>query len=67
MYQDVEGIPIPDYSVNSYDSKDKRKEERLAKHQNQNQRLPAWVIVKTRRNVMTHPKRRNWRRSTLKV
>jgi len=31
MYQDVEGIPILDYSVNSYDSKDKRKEETTGK------------------------------------
>lgn len=31
MYQDVEGIPIPDYSVNSYDSKDKSKEETTGK------------------------------------
>lgn len=31
MYQDVEGIPIPDYSVNSYDSKDKSKEKKTGK------------------------------------
>jgi len=45
----------------------KGKKKRLAKAQNQNQRVPAWVIVKTQRNVMTHPKRRQWRRSTLEV
>ena len=31
MYQDVEGIPISDYSVNSYDSKDKSKEKKTGK------------------------------------
>jgi len=31
LYQDVEGIPIPDYSVNSYDSKNKSKEEKTGK------------------------------------
>ena len=31
MYQDVERIPIPDYSVNSYDSKDKSKKNETGK------------------------------------
>ncbi|MBQ4134451.1 MAG: 50S ribosomal protein L39e, partial [Methanocorpusculum sp.] len=26
-----------------------------------------WVMIKTKRNVVSHPKRRSWRRSTLKV
>ncbi len=47
--------------------KTKGKKKRLAKKQNQNQRVPAWVILKTKRKVMNHPKRRHWRRSTLKV
>jgi len=47
--------------------KTKGKKKRLAKAQNQNQRVPAWVIVKTKRKVMTHPKRRHWRRSSLNV
>jgi large subunit ribosomal protein L39e len=47
--------------------KTKGKKKRLAKAHNQNQRVPAWVIVKTKRKVMTHPKRRHWRRSTLDV
>lgn len=47
--------------------KTKGKKKRLAKAHNQNQRVPAWVIVKTNRHVMTHPKRRHWRRSTLDV
>ena len=31
MYQDVQGIPILDYSVNSYDSKDKSNEKTTGK------------------------------------
>ncbi|MDD4094083.1 MAG: hypothetical protein PHF94_05655 [Methanothrix sp.] len=27
--------------------------------------MPSWVIVKTMRKVVTHPKRRHWRRSSL--
>ncbi|HIH40171.1 MAG TPA: 50S ribosomal protein L39e [Halobacteria archaeon] len=38
---------------------------RLAKYTNQNRRLPAWVILKTNRTVMSHPKRRHWRRTKL--
>lgn len=63
----LEDIPIQVYQEILMTQRTKAKKLRLAKHQNQNQRLPAWVIVKTKRNVMTHPKRRNWRRSTLKV
>ncbi|MDD1679903.1 MAG: 50S ribosomal protein L39e [Methanomicrobiales archaeon] len=40
---------------------------RLAKACEQNRRVPAWVMLRTKRNVVSHPKRRNWRRSTLKV
>ncbi|RLG35587.1 50S ribosomal protein L39e [Methanosarcinales archaeon] len=45
----------------------KGKKLRLAKAANQNRRVPVWVIVKTERDVTTHPKRRHWRRSNLKV
>ena len=45
----------------------KGKKIRLAKAFNQNRRVPAWVIVKTMRRVVTHPKRRHWRRSTLEA
>jgi len=44
----------------------KGKKKRLAKATNQNRRVPAWIIVRTNRTVLTHPKRRNWRRSSLK-
>ncbi|MCK8518959.1 50S ribosomal protein L39e [Methanoculleus sp. 7T] len=40
---------------------------RLAKACEQNRRVPAWVMIRTNRAVASHPKRRNWRRSTLKV
>lgn len=40
---------------------------RLGKATQQNRRVPAWVMVRTKRNVVSHPKRRTWRRSNLKV
>ena len=43
--------------------KSKAKKKRLGKLEDQNSRVPAWVIVKTDRDVMRNPKRRNWRRS----
>jgi len=42
------------------------RKKRLAKSGRQNSRVPSWVIMRTERRVMTHPKRRNWRRSSLK-
>ncbi|GAA0224149.1 50S ribosomal protein L39e [Halobacterium noricense] len=43
--------------------KSKAKKKRLSKLEQQNSRVPAWVIMKTDRDVMRNPKRRNWRRS----
>jgi large subunit ribosomal protein L39e len=40
---------------------------RLMKRVRQNRRVPAWVIMRTNRNFMWHPKRRHWRRTRLKV
>ncbi|MEN6610610.1 MAG: 50S ribosomal protein L39e [Methanoregulaceae archaeon] len=40
---------------------------RLAKACDQNRRVPQWVMVRTKRTVVSHPKRRSWRKSTLKV
>ncbi len=40
---------------------------RLAKACEQNRRVPAWVMIRTNRAVVSHPCRRNWRKSTLKV
>ncbi|AEH35927.1 MULTISPECIES: 50S ribosomal protein L39e [Natrialbaceae] len=43
--------------------KSKGKKKRLAKLENQNSRVPAWVMMKTDMEVQRNPKRRNWRRS----
>ena len=40
--------------------------KRLMKAGKQNRRVPAWVMMKTNRQFVRHPKRRNWRMSTLK-
>ncbi|PSP58579.1 50S ribosomal protein L39e [Halobacteriales archaeon QH_7_66_36] len=42
--------------------KSKAQKKRLAKLERQNSRVPAWVIMKTDRDTMQNPKRRNWRR-----
>ncbi len=41
--------------------------KRLAKALNQNRRAPVWVTMKTNRRVITNPKRRHWRRTTLRI
>lgn len=43
------------------------KKLRLSKRLKQNQSVPAWIIVKTKGKVRTHPKRRKWRNQKLKV
>jgi large subunit ribosomal protein L39e len=40
---------------------------RMAKACDQNRRVPQWVMIRTKRSVVAHPKRRNWRKSALKV
>ncbi|HDS59388.1 MAG TPA: 50S ribosomal protein L39e [Thermoplasmatales archaeon] len=42
------------------------KKKRLMKATKSNRRVPAWIIMKTNRRFLQHPKRRSWRRSTLK-
>ncbi|MHA1238166.1 MAG: 50S ribosomal protein L39e [Candidatus Odinarchaeia archaeon] len=42
------------------------KKLRLAHALNENKSVPAWIIVKTRGHVRTHPRRRNWRRTNIK-
>ncbi|MCQ5375159.1 MAG: 50S ribosomal protein L39e [Methanomassiliicoccales archaeon] len=39
---------------------------RLMKATKQNRRVPAWVMIRTNRNFLRHPKRRNWRTHKLK-
>ncbi len=45
----------------------KAKKIRLAKAKRQNRPVPIWAVAKTKARVRTHPKRRQWRRSKLKV
>jgi large subunit ribosomal protein L39e len=45
----------------------KGQKRRLAKAHKQNTRVPVWVIVKTNRKVVNHPRRRHWRRRSLDV
>tara|TARA_B100000123_G_C25623144_1_gene381107 strand:- start:575 stop:778 length:204 start_codon:yes stop_codon:yes gene_type:complete len=42
------------------------KKKRLLKAGKQNRRVPVWVMMKTSRNTVSHPKRHHWRRSKLK-
>jgi len=41
----------------------KAKKKRLAKLDDQNSRVPTWVMLKTDMQVTRNPKRRHWRRS----
>ena len=43
-------------------NKSKAQKKRLAKLDRQNSRIPAWVMLKTDRDVQRNHKRRNWRR-----
>ncbi len=40
---------------------------RLGKALKQNSAVPIWVIARTRGKFRTHPKRRHWRRNTIKA
>lgn len=42
------------------------KKLRLGKKNSSNQTVPTWVIMKTSRNVTTHPKKRRWRTTKIK-
>ena len=43
----------------------KAQKKRLGKKERQNARVPAWIMLKTDRDVTRNPKRRNWRRSSI--
>ena len=43
------------------------KKIRLMKQVKSNRRVPGWVMLKTDRKMTQNPKRRNWRRSNLKL
>ncbi|HID73884.1 MAG TPA: 50S ribosomal protein L39e [Thermoplasmata archaeon] len=42
------------------------RKNRLLRRMRSNRRVPAWVVMRTNRRFMDHPKRRNWRRTKLK-
>ncbi len=42
------------------------KKLRLLKAGKSNRRVPAWIIQRTSRRFVRHPKQRQWRRHTLK-
>lgn len=42
------------------------KKLRLAKALKQNRRVPVWAIARTKRRVLSHPKRHSWRMTRLK-
>lgn len=42
------------------------KKIRMLRAEKQNRRVPAWVMQRTSRRVTEHPKRRHWKRTTLK-
>jgi large subunit ribosomal protein L39e len=43
------------------------KKGRLNAKVKQNRRVPAWVMQRTQRRFLRHPKRRSWRRNKLKM
>lgn len=48
-------------------NKPKAKKIRLLKKVKSNRRVPAWVMQRTSRRFLRHPKRRSWRRNKLKM
>lgn len=42
------------------------KKIRLMKETKRNRRVPAWVMMRTKRKFSQHPKRHSWRRSKLR-
>ncbi|MDP6156722.1 MAG: 50S ribosomal protein L39e [Candidatus Thermoplasmatota archaeon] len=42
------------------------KKKRLLRAGKSNRRVPAWVMQRTARKFLRHPKRRNWRRGRMK-
>jgi large subunit ribosomal protein L39e len=48
-------------------NKEAGRKSRLMKKIKMNRRVPGWVMMKTARHVTQNPKRRNWRRNSLKL
>jgi large subunit ribosomal protein L39e len=40
---------------------------RLIKKKKQNSAVPAWIILKTKRQVRTNPQKRQWRQTDVEV
>ncbi len=58
---------VPGGGAGMAHSKPLARKLRLAKALKQNRRVPLWVVIKTNRRFVDHPKRRHWRRVKLKV
>lgn len=43
------------------------KKLRLLRAEKSNRRVPAWIMIRTSRRFTSHPKRRNWRKTSLKM
>ena len=43
------------------------KKLRLLRRVKSNRRVPAWVMQRTKRESVRHPKKRSWRRNKLKM
>ena len=52
--------------INMSSTKPPAMKERLNKKIKQNRRVPAWVMMRTNRQFLRHPKRRSWRMGKLK-
>jgi large subunit ribosomal protein L39e len=43
------------------------KKLRLLRAEKSNRRVPAWIMIRTSQRFTSHPKRRSWRKSHLKI
>ncbi len=43
------------------------KKLRLLRAEKSNRRVPAWIMIRTSRRFTSHPKRRSWRKTSLKM
>jgi len=57
----------PDAQIFMAAHKSTPRKNRLMKKVKQSSAVPAWVIVRTKRRVRTNPKRRQWRKTDVKV
>jgi large subunit ribosomal protein L39e len=62
----VENDRINSVGFNMTRNKPVGKKIRLMKEIKRNRRVPAWVMMRTKRKFSQHPKRHQWRRSKLR-